>query len=91
MVHVNESMARPSDPAVRDPSCSAIVVSGDSMEPMIKHGNRRIISVSIPVADGDLGYVILKTNARLIKVVHKHPSGWRVVQSRLSAAVRRSH
>jgi phage repressor protein C with HTH and peptisase S24 domain len=76
IIHVDEWMSRPDDKAVRDPSCYAIVIRGDSMEPMIRRGMRAIISPNIPVGEGDLAYVHLKTGERLVKMVHKHPNGW---------------
>jgi phage repressor protein C with HTH and peptisase S24 domain len=76
IVQAEEWMSRPNDADVRDPSCYAIVIRGDSMEPMIKRGMRAIISPNIPVGEGDLAYVHLKSGERLVKMVHKHPSGW---------------
>lgn len=76
IIHIDEWMSRPDDKAVRDPSCYAIVIRGDSMEPMIRRGMRAIISPNIPVGEGDLAYVHLKSGERLVKMVHKHPNGW---------------
>jgi phage repressor protein C with HTH and peptisase S24 domain len=76
LIHVEDWMSRPNDAAVRDPSCYAIVVRGDSMEPLIKRGHRLIISPNIPVSDGEVAYVHLKSGERLVKVVYKTADGW---------------
>ena len=39
----------------------AVVLRGDSMEPLLKRGMRLIVSVTQSVADGDLVYAQLKT------------------------------
>lgn len=76
LVFVEEWMSRPDDASVRDPSCYAIVLRGDSMEPMLKRGMRLIVSPNIPVGDGDLAYVHLKSGERLVKAVQRDPNGW---------------
>lgn len=54
----------------------ALVLRGDSMEPVLKDGMRLIVSVTQPVADGDLAYAQLKAGERIAKIVARVNDGW---------------
>ncbi len=69
-----EWMSRPGD--IRKKSAYAIIVRGDSMEPMLKRGYLIILSQVRPVQDGDIVYAQLKTGERLVKVAHRQRGGF---------------
>lgn len=69
-----ERMSRPYD--FRETGAYAIVLRGDSMEPLLKRGMRLIISVTKPIGDGDLAYVQLKSGERLAKIATRMQDGW---------------
>lgn len=69
-----ERTSRPYD--FRDPGAYAVVLRGDSMEPLLKRGMRLIVSPNIPVGDGDLAYAQLKSGERLVKIARKQNGGW---------------
>lgn len=71
---IDEWMSRPFD--LRDPHAYAVLLRGDSMEPMLKHGYRLIVSPNIPAADGELSYAQLSSGERLVKVARRIPGGW---------------
>jgi phage repressor protein C with HTH and peptisase S24 domain len=54
----------------------ALVLRGDSMEPVLKSGMRLIVSVIQPVADGDLAYAQLKAGERIATIVARVNRGW---------------
>jgi transcriptional regulator with XRE-family HTH domain len=54
----------------------AVVLRSDSMEPLLKRGMRLIVSVTQPVADGDLAYVQLKSGERFARIAAHQDGGW---------------
>ena len=74
IAHAEEWMSRPGE--IREKSAYAIVVRGDSMEPMLKRGYRLILSQVRPVQDGDIVYAQLKSGERLVKVAHRQNGGF---------------
>ena len=71
---IEEWISRPHD--VPDKRAYAIVVGGDSMEPMFTRGMHLIISPNVPVGDGDIAYVHLTSGERLVKRVRSAPAGY---------------
>lgn len=69
-----ERMSRPYD--FREQGAYAVVLRGDSMEPILKRGMRLIVSVTKPISDGDVAYVQLKNNERLVKIATRVTDGW---------------
>lgn len=71
---VDEWMSRPFD--LRDQHAYAVVLRGDSMEPMLKQGYRLIVSPNLSPSDGELSYTQLASGERLVKVARRAPGGW---------------
>lgn len=72
--HGGERTSRPYD--IRDPHAYAVVVKGDSMEPLFQRGMRAIVSPNLPFTSGAAAYVTLTDGARLIKIVRKVQDGY---------------
>lgn len=66
--------SRPYD--YRENGAYAIVLRGDSMEPLLKRGMRLIVSQIQPIGDGDLVYAQLRTGERLAKIATRQQGGW---------------
>lgn len=66
--------SRPYD--FRENGAYAVVLRGDSMEPILKRGMRLIVSTIQKVQDGDVVYVQLRDGERLIKLATKQNGGW---------------
>lgn len=73
---VIEYIAKPFD--LDDKDAYGLLVIGDSMEPAFRKGHRLIASPNTPIEDGDEAYVQLVSGERLIKVVHRTETGWRL-------------
>lgn len=66
--------SRPYD--FRENGAYAVVLRGDSMEPLLKRGMRLIVSPTQKVGDGDLVYAQLRDGERLIKLATRQNGGW---------------
>lgn len=66
--------SRPYD--FREKGAYAVVLHGDSMEPLLKRGMRLIVSVRQAIADGDLAYVQLRSGERLAKIATRMTDAW---------------
>lgn len=66
--------SRPYD--FRESGAYAVVLRGDSMEPLLKRGMRLIISPTQRVTDGDLVYAQLRSGERLAKIATRQANGW---------------
>jgi phage repressor protein C with HTH and peptisase S24 domain len=71
---VDEWMSRPFD--LRDQHAYAVILRGDSMEPMLKPGYRLIVSPNLSPADGELSYAQLVSGEHLVKVTRRVQGGW---------------
>lgn len=69
-----EWTSRPYD--FRDKGAYAVVIRGDSMEPILKRGMRLLVSPTRPVGDGDLVYVQLHSGERLAKIATRQTDSW---------------
>ena len=69
-----ERTSRPYD--YRETGAYAVVLRGDSMEPLLKRGMRLIVSLTQPIGDGDLRYVQLRSGERLAKIAARQGGGW---------------
>jgi transcriptional regulator with XRE-family HTH domain len=54
----------------------AVLLRGDSMEPVLKRGMRLIVVSTVPVADGDLAYAQLESGERFAKIATRESGGW---------------
>jgi len=71
---VEEFTSRPYD--FREKGAYAVILRGDSMEPLLKRGMRLVVSQSQPVGDGDLVYVQLRSGERMTKIATRQSGGW---------------
>lgn len=84
-----EHMSRPYD--FRETGAYAVVLRGDSMEPILKRGMRLIMSVKQPVSDGDVAYVQMKSGERLIKIANRMTDAWMLTSANAAHAPRVVH
>lgn len=84
-----ERLSRPYD--FREKGAYAVVLRGDSMEPILKRGMRLIMSVTQPVADGDIAYVQMKNRERLVKIATRVTDGWLLTSANPAHPPRQVH
>lgn len=71
---IEEFTSRPYN--YRERGAYAVVLRGDSMEPLLKRGMRLIVSPNVKPTSGDLVYAQLKSGERLAKIASRQPAGW---------------
>lgn len=84
-----EHTSRPYD--FRESGAYAVVLRGDSMEPILKRGMRLIMSVVQPVSDGDVAYVQLRNGERLVKIATRVTDGWLLTSANPAHPPRQVH
>lgn len=84
-----EYTSRPYD--FRESGAYAVVLRGDSMEPILKRGMRLIMSAVQPVGDGDVAYVQLRNGERLVKIATRVTDGWLLTSANPAHPPRQVH